>query len=741
MQYLIIFLFLTIFVSNAEADGVINRRALVIGIDLYDPLKSGRRWLNLDGCTNDAVSIKEILQSRFDFQGKDIEILKNQEAKRDAILSGFDNLLKYSSKGDVAVIFYAGHGSQVKNSASSENDKRDESIVPADSYLGAQDIRDKELARIFNQFIEKGVILTVIFDCCHSGSIGRGQPSGNPPKTRRIAYIDTYDAMDSSCVEPPENHGVLILSASQDFEPAEEQEDDNGISHGAFTAALLKTLNSLPAISPVTDVYSSIRAILKYNGKNQEPVLAATEARKNQTLLGIDKALLSGKTRVAVIDIDESVITLQGGIAAGLYPKSELVRKDSKGNLMTIEVTANEGLNSCKGRLVSGNKTEINPGDLFELKNWSLPENSALKVFIPPSSFDFSQLTEIASLQKEMEKSGKYKIVENQVINVPSYMLFYDQSKWFLNMPDGQLKVLGTLPEKGRIVQIIPAGSYVCFNIPPTKEIYKALNEKFKGETAIDPVTLSSKAQYFLSGRWKNDVLEYAFVMPQFSVGDSAFNMTLPTETDYFPVTDSPQSILLLADTLNERALKLAKIKAWLALSGPPDDGSFPFHLRLQNNATKKILYSGAKAKNGDILRLLLETDTINVAEWDGTRRYTYVFSIDSKGKMQLIYPLSGSVENRMPMISTTGAPLPQMKLGGVLIKVTEPFGSDSYILLTTNEPISDPGVFNQQGVKSRGGDSNALRNLLRVGSGTRGEAIPPSNWGIQKFVLKSVEN
>ena len=54
-----------------------------------------------------------------------------------------------ASKDDVVFVYFAGHGSQVRNSKSDEPDLLDESIVPADSRRGAPDIRDKELRRIF----------------------------------------------------------------------------------------------------------------------------------------------------------------------------------------------------------------------------------------------------------------------------------------------------------------------------------------------------------------------------------------------------------------------------------------------------------------------------------------------------------------------------------------------------------------------------------------------------------------
>lgn len=715
-------------------------RALIIGIDLYNPDLGSVRWQNLDGCVNDAISIKEVLMARFNFNEKGITVLKNQEASRETILKEFDKLFKNSASGDIAVIYYAGHGSQVRNSASSEADKKDESIVPADSYKGAKDIRDKELSRIFNQFAEKGIILSVIFDCCHSGSIARGALSGNPPKFRYLQPDESIDANDPSSPEPPEDKGVLIISASQDFELASEQRDADGNPHGAFTIALLQSLKSLPSTSSASDVFASVRAILKYNGKKQEPVLASTEVRKRQTLFGIDKTNLSGKTLIAVIQTNGSEITLQGGIALNIYPNSILSRDDAKGKTWKIKVTSNKGLNRSIGHLESGDITGIKPGDLFELQTWCLPENSALRVFIPQSALNYNQLVDISILLTKLAKTRNYIIIDDPTQNTPLYTVFYDNSSWYTNKPNGELFNLGVQLDEQQIIQNIPAGSSLYVSLPPTKDVYQKLIEKFRTANAVIPVPVSSNAKYFLSGRWLNGILEYAFIMPQISVQDSAFNNTMPIRTDYFSVKNNQQTDVCLY-SLSEAALKLSKIYAWLNLASPPDDGSFPYNLKLQNYTTREIILPYQTVKNGDILRFLLVADTANLSEWDGSKRYIYVFSIDSKGKMQLIYPLSGSVENRMPLIDTSGSPFLQMNLGNAKIKVTEPFGVDIYILLATNEPIPNPGVFNQEGVKSRGSFSSGLQSLINIGSRTRGELITPSDWGIQRLMIKSVLN
>ncbi len=88
-------------------------------------------------------------------------------------------LLDEPARGDTVVFYYAGHGSQRFNSLTDKPFHLDETIVPSDASGGAFDIRDKEVARLFNQVVDKGIQLTAIFDSCHSGSIARGIPVGS----------------------------------------------------------------------------------------------------------------------------------------------------------------------------------------------------------------------------------------------------------------------------------------------------------------------------------------------------------------------------------------------------------------------------------------------------------------------------------------------------------------------------------------------------------------------------------
>ncbi len=733
--YLLVLMFFAVIMS-VNAKGI--QKAVVIGIDKYDPEGRGGRWVNLDGCANDALSVKQVLESRYGFRDENIKVLLNSEASRDNILDGFNNLLASCESGDIAVIYYAGHGSQVKNSMSEEKDLKDETMVPADSYLGAKDIRDKELAAVFNKFADKGVILTILYDCCHSGSIGRGSPSANPPKMRHIEEDLSYDAKDPSLPAPPEKRGVLIISASQDFEFASEQIDDKGTPHGAFTIALLQSLTTLPVNSSASDIFSSLRAIMKYNGKKQEPVLAATEDRKSLTLFGIEKGALNGKTMVAVMNVEGSNVTLQGGFTIGVYEGSELSCKKG-GSEIKVKVQTVDAINKCTATITSGDGKLVKPGDLFELQNWCMPGGALLKVYVTPSPYTYTQLTAIAKNLNAIGNKKGITIITDPVKDAPSHTVFFSDGLWYEGLPNNKVVSLGKTPDNNTILKNLPEGSKLLISLPPPANLETMIKARYKDENAVEAVAVSSNAQYFLTGRMVNEKLEYAYFIPQIAGSDSAFSNTMPLRTNYFTLENNESGPKAVADSLVEFSLRIAKIKAWLTLSPPPDDGSFPFRLVIKNSTTDRFVTTDQLVKVGDILGFYLELDEKNLDSWDKTKRYIYVFSIDSKGKMQLWFPLGGSVENRAPWLDAEGNIIKQSVLGkSKLLRVSDPCGIDTYMMIATNEPIPNPEVLNQPGVLSRGSKSG-YNSILNIGTRTRGDLITPSEWGIQKVVIKSI--
>ena len=142
-----------------------RKRALCIGIDNYAQQP-------LTGCVADARLWAATLVAR-GFEAP--RLLLNQEATRNAILAAIQHLLADSQPGDILVIQYAGHGTQLDDVSGDERGgdtpEKDEALVPFDFLSGAY-VLDDDLGALFTG-IPAGVNVTCFMDCCHSGSLTR----------------------------------------------------------------------------------------------------------------------------------------------------------------------------------------------------------------------------------------------------------------------------------------------------------------------------------------------------------------------------------------------------------------------------------------------------------------------------------------------------------------------------------------------------------------------------------------
>jgi hypothetical protein len=360
------------------------RRALIIGIDRYlppppqvDGVTTRPPWPNLHGAVNDADAMQAVLRARYGFRADHIRVLRNEEATRARILHETRAwLVQAAAPGDVSVFFYAGHGSQVRNSRSTELDGMDETIVPTDANLGHPDIRDKELRVLFNEAVDKGIVLTAIVDSCHSGSVARSAGGGV-----RLAPPDPRDVADPTSPVPPNERGALIVSATQDRQLADEIKvaDAGGVAMGRFTWALLRVLRSRPISESAEAMFLRVRALMQADGSRQEPVLAGLDHRRRAPLFG-GTGQESSSLVVAAAGVDgEGGVILQGGFAAGLRPGAELRSIDSARGPV-LRVVATLGPSQSRAGVISGAVSSIRPGSLFELTRWAAPSTEALRV-------------------------------------------------------------------------------------------------------------------------------------------------------------------------------------------------------------------------------------------------------------------------------------------------------------------------------------------------------------------------
>ena len=751
-----------------------TRRALLVGIDKYTPAQTTTTtsaadttveqhadssptkkpairgsWSDLDGAVNDVEAMRALLIARYGFQPDNIRVLTNAEATRERILTEMrQHLIEPATPGDVHVFFYAGHGSQVTNSRSTELDKKDETIVPADAHQGAWDIRDKELRHFFNEVLDKGASLTVFFDSCHSGSVARGLvPVGKarflPPDPRDIGEVVGVEPDDAR--PAPEERGALVFSATQDYQLAKEATDEeHNTQHGAFTLALLHVLRTAPPHESASETFRRVKAKLQTNGSPQEPVLAGLVEHRQKPLFGSSTEGLSGRTTVAVLRIQtDGTVELQGGLAMGLRARTELRKVDSPPDTTPVRVRIEEvqGWSRAKARLIEGDPQSVQPGDLFEVDRWAPADVAELHVWWPPA-FEYEELQRLMQELSALRKSEYVQWIEDPTETNPTHVLLWEGATWKLSWPEGREDDLGKALTGKLVLEKLTADTkdkaklFVYF--PPPTALVAGLGFGSTKISTIEVAAAPQQAQYLLVGRAQDKGIDYAWMLPALTRPGTELDSPLPARTDWVSAPDTHGSLKAAAGKLREFAQRLGRIRAWLQLEAPPGEGNFPYILVLKNIQTEKTLTEGTVSQ-GEQFRLVLQAEEAALKR-GVEKRYVYVFSLDSFGNSTLLFPLKaqGVVENRVPIDTPPPAEIPL----GTRFEIGPPFGVDTYILLTTREPISEPEVLEYQGIRTRGKEPETPlgRLLYRIGSETRGQKLlTPVDWSIAALSLKSM--
>ena len=139
------------------------KKALLIGINRYRIPGA-----DLRGCVNDVKNMRDALSKFCGFAAKDIRTLTDLAATTRAMQTAIAKLIKGAKKGDVLLLHYSGHGANVPDKNGDEADHRDEILCPTDLDW-KKPLLDDWLRRTFDK-LAKGASLTVVMDCCHSGT-------------------------------------------------------------------------------------------------------------------------------------------------------------------------------------------------------------------------------------------------------------------------------------------------------------------------------------------------------------------------------------------------------------------------------------------------------------------------------------------------------------------------------------------------------------------------------------------
>ncbi len=154
------------------------KKAVLVGVNRYRIPGS-----DLRGCVPDVKNMSRLIQGQYGFDAGDITMLTDFDATKKAMEEAITGMVKGAKRGDVLLLHFSGHGSNVPDDNDEEADNRDEILCPTD--LDWYDpFRDDWLRNVFDG-LSAGVSLTMISDSCHSGTVTRAIEPPDAPLLER----------------------------------------------------------------------------------------------------------------------------------------------------------------------------------------------------------------------------------------------------------------------------------------------------------------------------------------------------------------------------------------------------------------------------------------------------------------------------------------------------------------------------------------------------------------------------
>lgn len=402
-----------------ELSGDHKQLALIVGVGDY----ANNDIRDLPGASADARRMYELLtgENGYGFPKENVCLLLDDRATKANVTAAFyEVLVDRAEEDDVAVLYFAGHGSQVSDSNNDEPDAWDETLMMHDARHGEViDLIDDELNAMLADLYAKTSHVVAIFDSCSSGTVTRAAAAGIPRFHQRLS-VSTADPGDqagagdgASDFVPDTYDGMVTLSAAGDGTSALEIN-----ARGVFTDALIQALSAahdeVPSYAEIARqipplVNARSYQVPYFHGKLERPVFGNVV---RETPLGF---------RVTAVDPE---LTLAGaplpgiGVGAELYVYDAAVsgaetRDPAKAKAL-VAVTEFSGVNATAaviGRQAGA--STINLGDIAVLARVGDESLQISVSFRPPDAPEGVPAAEVEQLkQLIMEDPENQLLVE-----------------------------------------------------------------------------------------------------------------------------------------------------------------------------------------------------------------------------------------------------------------------------------------------------------------------------------------
>ncbi len=699
---------------------------------------------NLNGCLNDVDTISKLFTKYYGFLPGNITILRDQEASRAAILQTFSQLLAKCRKGDYFVFFYSGHGSYEYESAN-DNQLRTgkgyrNTILPADIIKpGVPDFNSAELNKIFAAFTDKGVVLTVITDCCHSATNTRGSTMFEVDSSREVKPSlepGKFISEGTAVTRRLDQYGALTIGSSQDNEIASEAQVAPKTYYGAFTISFCRSVTEWSE-APIDVLLDRTVSKLRLLNKQQTPNMEADKRRRENLVgsapAGIKKAAYSLK---CVNCSARQLPVIAAGFTDDILNDDILIDTKTKDS---IKVT-NVGLTETEVTLINqGNQwkaTDLAALNFTILKKLPNPD-PPLKIFLG-AGLSQDVYNGILAKAKELYRQSNpgYAWMNPSFQDLPDAVLFYNNG-WKLNRNGVMETVALESPDAATVSKLLTVAKsrnpYV--QLPPPPELIEQLQTKLIAEKNrnIKVVSEPAAADYMLAGHFVNNSNNIVYGWEKTILNkDINKGNEMTIVTDFFTSgSDYP------VDSLMQRVSRLSVLANWLSMASPPPDKTmiFPYHLAIKNISNKQKADDKTTGQSGtqDKLDIGIEKDAGSTLATDKiTPLFIYVMSIDPKGNTYLLYPQPRTSILTYPnniLFDTSFYHL-------ATVRHTTP-GTYHYVFIALREPVSNRDIFTRRGVVK--GDQaefndNPLEALLNdEGAGQRGDIKSFDHWLLKR--------
>ena len=402
--------------------------ALLIGIDAYLPnrIEGVGYYPYLQGCVRDVARVETYLRTGLPIPLAGIDKLtatavpgSGKPAEPEELwptygnmVAAFERLTAAANPGDPVYIHYSGHGNRAKTAYPEIKGEGglDEVLVPVDiGYSEASYLRDIEIAHFLRVMVDKGLLVTLVLDSCHSGSATRDEKPGilydgklamprgiskpdlspRPTASRVASREELLDSWRWHTPAPsavrqrdfqastgwlPAPKGYVLIAACTSRQSAFEYDFEGDGSSGALTHNLLAALAERGPGATYETLFNRLRARVETRFPLQTPMLVGEIQRAVLGSAGVSEDERSpgpsGPRGVVVLAVEEDGhLRLNTGEALGVVDKARFAIHPPDADLASpgepqavVEVVQYGATASC-ARIVSGGPaTAITPG-------------------------------------------------------------------------------------------------------------------------------------------------------------------------------------------------------------------------------------------------------------------------------------------------------------------------------------------------------------------------------------------